>query len=301
VTDHAVRAARDVAEVLAIAERHEPGTTRMAGELLRWGLDRHNQAWVVDGPSGVAGALVVTRRCAGRWHATVAVEDPDAGPALAAAVDRSRAWRLVGLAEHVSPVLPRLRRTVRVDSMPFHGSDVPVDGLEEWDPRVREATPADLDALVALYADFEQQDIPTMRRLRRFLRSALDTLPILVGEVDGRVVGAIRCDWSTHRYDFWWAHTVLPEHRGTRLGNGLLFAALVHSGDQGRSICGTVGSANPIRPMETGGWAPFMHLKVHHLQNDWITVRLGPPHRDIAHRMARRAWVTLEGRTGSRR
>ena len=286
--------------MLAFAEPLEPATTRLVGEVLRYGTSARNQLLVVDGDSGVAGAAVITQRCRGRWHATAAVTEPHAAAPLAAAIDTSRAWSLTGMSEHVALLVPSLRRTIGVGAAPFHASAIAVEQLAEPDPRIRPATPADLAPLVDLYSRFEQQDIPTRPRLRAFLRDALDALPVLVAEVDGRLVGAVRCDWAARHHDFWWAQTVEPEQRGTGLGNSLLFAAMAHSGERQRKVCGIMGPSNPIRAMEGRGWQPFMHLKEHHLENEWMTVRLGPPSRSMVHRVTRRVLETMEGRTGTR-
>ena len=304
VPDLQLRPARHAEEVIAFAERFEPASTRMIAELLRWGLCRTNRGLVVaegDSDDDVAAAVVVTRRCPDRWHATVVVDEPRAAPLVAAAVDASPAWSVIGATEFVAPLLSHLhRQPVGVDTVPFHGSDVPTSGLVELDPRVRLATEHDLNALVALYATFEQQDIPTRPRLRRFLRAALADLPIMVAEVEGRLVGAMRLDWPSRAYAFWWAQTVLPEYRGLGIGNGLMFNAMDYSGERGLRMSGTVGQTNPIKVMKGEGWRPYRPYDEHHLQGEWMTARLGPPRRAAAWRALRRGWETLQGRTRPR-
>lgn len=281
-----------------MAEPHEPASTRMIGEVLRKGIGPANRATVIERLGVVQGVVVVSRRCRDRWDATVLAEDPEAAPLAADAVNRSKAWTLSGTVKHVGPLVPHLRRTGDVSTAPFHWMEAPVH--HEPDPRVREATAADLGALARLYAGFEQQNIPTRPRLRRFLREALDSVPILVAEIEHEIVAAVRCEWASRTYDYWSAQTVRPDHRRSGLGNNLLFAAMAHSGARGRYSCGVIGASNPTRAMQSDSWAPFMHLQDHHVQNEWMTVRLGPPMRSVAHRLARKALETVEGRTANR-
>ncbi len=161
----------------------------------RWGLRRTNRAVVVEGGSHIVAAALVTRRCPDRWHATVVLDEPDAAPVVAAAIDDSPAWSVVGATAHVAPLLAHLRRRpLAVGTVQFHGTSPPTTQRSDLDPRVRLATATDLEPLVQLYSTFEQQDIPTRPRLRRFLRAAIDAVPIMVADVDGRVVGAMRLD-----------------------------------------------------------------------------------------------------------
>lgn len=296
-----VRPAADAHEVIEFATPMEPAATRCVAEVRRYGLTPTNRAVVVEDEGRVVAALVINRRCRGRWNAlpVLAEPDPDVAALVAAEVDRSPAGSVVGGGAHVTPLLAQLRRPARATTVPFHGSNIPppdVDGVR--DDRMRLATMDDLDALVTLYTDFEQQDIPTKPRLRRFLAAALRDLPVVVAEIDGRIVGALRCDWLTDDYAFWWAQTVRPEYRGLGLGNALLFSAMAHSGAQGLKVCGVVGATNPIRPMEGASWQPYADYHHGHWQDEWFVARLRPRRNSLAHRAARRGLETLEGRTG---
>lgn len=298
-----VRPPRSVAELLDFAEPMEPAATRFVGEARRHGLSRTNRAVVVEDGGGIVGALLINRRCRGRWNALPVLADarPDAANRLAAEVDRSPAWALIGGARHVGPVLAHLRRRIRPTAYAFHGSHIPppdVDAVR--DRRMRLAVRDDLDALVRLYDASEQHDIPTRPRLRRFLTDALRDVPIVVAELDSRIVGAVRCDWLSRSYAFWWAQVVLPEYRGLGLGNSLLFTAMAHSGAQGLKVCGVIGPTNPTRPMQGESWRPYEEYRDGHWEDEWLVARMGPPRTSLVHRASRRGLEMLEGRTGRR-
>ena len=291
--------AASVDEVVTFAAPLEPAATRLLAEVTRYGLDAPNRVLVADGPDGLNGVLVLTRRCADRWHAGVAVTDAEAGPLLAGAIDRSAARLVYGTPHHLRHVLGHMRRQGDVVTQPFHWSTEPVAGAE-LDPRVRLATPDDLDVLMAIYDGFEEREIPTRPRLRRFLQLALVETDVLVAEVDGQPAGAMRCDWATSTFSLWWAQTVLPAYRGLGLGNALFFSAMAVDAERGRRPCAVFGASNPIRVLEGQSWDHVRDQTEDHREAEWMTARLGPRRSSLPVRAARWAWESAEGRVAKR-
>lgn len=276
--------------MLALTEPLEPQTSRLVGDLRRRGLGRGSRAWVVADDEGVAAGLVLLIRvCLDRWSASPVVLDQTAARALAACVDRSVAWEVVGPASHVGPLVPHLRRARAVLEMPLVGAATPVEPLEPVDERTRLATLADLGDLLSLYAGYELDLVPTRRRLRRFLIEALQQRPLVVAEAGGRIVGAARCDGLTRRYAFWSGLTVLPEHRGGGLSWAIAMRAMEISAGRGLAVQAAIFPTNPWRVADKAAG------REEYSEHAWLEVPLRAPRRFRGQARLRRLVERLEG------
>lgn len=286
-----LRRARHAVELLALAEPLEPRTTRLVGELSRRELGRWCKGWLAeDDTAACVGAVLITRVCLDRWSALPMVLDEAAAPALAALIDHSAAWEVVGAAPDVAPLLPHLRRGGRtVIEMPLVGASTPVDPLEPVDPRTRPATIDDLDDLVRLYASYELDLVPTRRRLRRFLAEALAHRPLVVAEAGGQIVGAARCDGQSRRFAFWSGLTVLPEHRGERLSWAIAMRAMEVSAAAGLAVQAAIFPSNPWRVADKAAG------REEYSEHAWLEVPLRPPQRFRGHGRLRRLAERMEG------
>lgn len=283
---------RKASDLLTIAEQHEPGAVWLAGELVERGLGRAVRAYqVVDHDGSVLGVVVVGRTCRDRWYAAPLVFDDRAAPLLGEAIDRSPTREVDGLRRHVEPLLPYLqRRTREPHTMSFGALDI-MPALPT-DERSRCAEPADIDALVDLYAEFELEVAPTRVRLRALLRRALAAgRPIAVIEEDGRIVAAARCEFRSNRYDFWSALTVHPGHRGRGLYDVLRMEIIGLSHAAGQGSCGTLAPTNPMDVDNHLRRTPMDGVVV----DEWMVVPLRLHERFPGHRYARRAVQVLEG------
>jgi hypothetical protein len=244
----AVHPATEVAALLGLLEPYEPLSSLAIGPLADYGLGRNVRAWVADGPDGsTGGVLVLWRMCRDRWRAMVWLFDPSGAEPLGKQLDRSPAHAVIGLHDHVGPVLEHTSRTRLVQELPLWAGR-PMDTDEMLaDERARLATPEDLEALVEVYRTYELDPFPTVPRLRGYLREMLAMgRPIVVVEQDGRVVGAIRCDARTERWLFWNAAGVLPEYRGRGLSWSMTWRLVAVTKELGRGIVTSRAPTNPV-------------------------------------------------------
>jgi GNAT superfamily N-acetyltransferase len=284
------RSVRD--RVIELVEQHEPASTRIVADLLH--LDeRKSTVALVEDAGAIAGLVVTTRICPGRWYASPFLADPAAAPALAAWIDRGPAWVVEGTAPHVLPLVDGITRARPPASVPFHGAAEPVPAFIDPDSRTRRAGPGDLDALVELYDGFKLDPIPTRLRWKAFLRHKLATEPVVVAEVDGRLVGAMRLDWASRRFAFWWGLMVRPEYRGLGLGNAVMARGMEIAEALDLRMCGTIGPTNPMTIVGSANWAETV-AEDRHWQQDWVVLWLQPPQQFRGHHKVRRAWERAE-------
>ena len=163
---------------------------------------------------------------------------------------------MTGFEEDIAPLEPHLRRLRETWVLPVVRADWPFpEGLAQTlaaelpvDPRTRIATLADLDSLVELYEQYELDDIPTRFQLRGSLRRAMTAgLPVVVLEIDGRIVGAQRMLSKTRRYVLWGDQTLLPEYRERGLArafSGMTGQILLQ---YQRGHLATIAPSNPTR------------------------------------------------------
>jgi hypothetical protein len=253
----------DVRELLDLAEPLEPRTTFMVDALLEQPR-RHRRAWVARGADGtITGALVLSRMCMDRWLAFPLVLDESALPAIAAKLGRSPAFVVFGLDGDVDPVVGRVRRAAHgpVLEMVAYGPTDTQDVGVPADERTRLGTAGDLNALVELYAGYELDLWPSMRRLRAGLRRDLARGWVIVAEVDGHMAAAYRVEAGTHRFHHWSHMSVLPEFRGHKLGAELAIAAGWHTEGTGRAYSSARHPTNPSPPRRDqdswGGLEPW--------------------------------------------
>jgi hypothetical protein len=241
--------------LLAALEPVEPRTQGLDAILLQ-GPGSGRRVYAVERGGELLGAVALARRCLDRWGAHAVVLHADAAPLLAARIDRSPAREVTGFEEDIAPLEPHLRRLRETWALPVIRADWPIpEDMAQTivaelpvDPRTRIATLADLDGLIELYEQYELDDIPTRFQLRRSLRRAMTAgLPMVVLEIDGRIVGAGRMLSETRRYVFWGDQTLLPEYRGrglTRAFSGMTVRLLLQ---RQRGYLATVAPSNPTR------------------------------------------------------
>jgi hypothetical protein len=223
-----VRSRSDFDRLLGILEPLEPRATLLAALLLS-GPGSGRRVYVVERDGDVLAVAGLGRRCLDRWGAFCVTLDDAAAPIVARRIDRSPAREVIGFEQDLVPLVPHLGRAREVWGAPVVRSDWPYPDVHlgpPVDPRVRIAAADDIGALTELYAGYELDDIPTRFQLRRSLRRSLAaSLPTVVLEVDGRLVGGVRMLCETRRYSYWGDQTVLPEYRGR--GLSYAFAGLV--------------------------------------------------------------------------
>ncbi len=284
-----VRQARDLPALLAFLEPFEPRTTSAIADLLADGLGRYRcRAWTIDIEGRPAGAVVLHRSGFDRWHARCFVDDPAAARPIADLLDRSPAWSVTGPGTDLAPLVDLTRRERAVSSMPWVVAEPPVSvtARSETDPHVRYAVPADLDALVELYRDFELASETTVWQLRGTLRRILDRRRILVYEQDRRPVAALVVSGPTARYMVADGLTVLPEHRSRGFGWTLGARAQGLAKLHGVGITAAIAATNAMS-----------FTAVNLGPASWVVISLGAPHRFKGETRLRR----LYSRIGPRR
>ena len=208
----------------------EPRTTHLL-DALREQPRRYLRGLLVERDGELQGAVVVSRLCRDRWLAFPLLVHPDAVAPVATAIERSPAWMVLGTRPDVEPLLPHLTRVLRRTDLDLAAVDLA--GIDDRgvraDRRTRFARPDDLDGLVALYASYELDYLPSMRTLRRDLERDISRGRVLLLEDDGVVAGAYRIEAATDRVEFWSHQTIAPSHRGRRLGTELVVRSLLHT------------------------------------------------------------------------
>ena len=300
-----MRRVEDAAELIGVLDAKDPATFRILGDLEERGIGREVRGWLAeDGAGRPAGALTVAQLCRGRWYASVMLFDEAAAPALAEVVTAGPAWEVSGAPDHVRPLMPHLTRLHSVTAAPWGVIEdlalaMPEELMPEPDSRCRRATPADLPALVDLYSSYELEPIPTRRRLRAYLERSLAHRPVLVGEVDGKVVAAYRVDFMTSVYAYWSALTVLPAHRRQHLASGLTaLSGYVTRDELHRGTISTTAASNAMQlrtPNERSEAWDELGREHGWDRGTWVKVRLGPPRRFPGHHSLRRASEIAEG------
>lgn len=279
------------AEVLAIARPLLPHTFNVVADLEGTGAARRTRQWVLAADGEVRGAVILSERCRGRWEASPILLDSRAAPVAARLIDRSPAWEVGGAAAHMEPIIPWLRRNQR--RAPIRTEFYEVTSMPAELPqasRCRLARLDDLDALVELYRSYELGRIPTVGRWREYLGRLLVSRPLLVAEVDGRVVGATTCPYRTATHDMWSDLTLLPDFRGQGLGYDLGVAMFRTTLDSGRIFCGVRAPSNPLthhRLADRDQWAVTDDV--------WVQQPLQSPRRFPGHRRLRRLLYRLGG------
>ena len=253
------------------------------------------RAWVIDGPSGVAAALVVDRLCFDRWVAWPVLFDPEAAPVVAALVESSRAWVAEGAEADVVPLIPSLQRGApRAVLLPFIQGTRLVDEatLDAVDHRTRIATSGDLDRLLDLYRSWELGTIPTVPRLRRYLRNQIDRGPVIMLEERGRLLAAAYAEARSEHYLSWTGLTVHPHHRGRGLGPALFGLATLVTKQSGLQLCTVWSLSNEVRVKPRRVTRMVGGYEI----GTWAHLALGPPRKRVrGEYRARQAAPTARG------
>jgi GNAT superfamily N-acetyltransferase len=292
----------DPREVLAVSEPLEPKTVLVSSAAI--GAAFPNRAWMVrDGDGNDAACVVCERVCRGRWVAFPLLLDVRAAPVAASIVESAGARSMEGPTEYVEPLLPHLRRpphtVVRIPASA--GEKTLPAGVFPIDPRVRLAQPSDLEGLVDLYKEYELNSIPTVPRLREFLRRSLRRGPIGILEEDGKIVAAMRADARSNRYLYWSAQTVRPEYRGQRLGAALYGFLTAIQTDSGLGWTVTTAPTNNTRPRPDLLANPVIQRHtLDTVRDTWTTVSLRSRRWLPGRYRPRRLWYALAGRTAPR-
>ena len=267
-------------------EACEPRTSIMINDLSSgrpWPWRR--RAWVIAGPGGeFAGSVVATRVCFDRWTIQSHLRDTAAAAVVAAVVDRSPGLILAGASDDVWDVARHVARRGDVDGVPWLVSAHPHAFVGEPDGRTRVATPEDLDALVALYAQFELGLAPTTWQLRAWLRGMLRHHIVIVIEHESQIVGAVSISSRTRRFVSIDSLVVAPSCRASGLSWSLLARAQAIVNAMG--LDGTAAVA-PSNPMDFGdAYDPQLWLSVSLRQrHDGRLMRLGRRLYDLVGRI----------------
>jgi N-acetylglutamate synthase-like GNAT family acetyltransferase len=283
------------AEIMRLCAVREPATTLLMDAVRRRPLGPGQRAWVVDGPRGVAAVLVVDRLCFDRWFAWPVLFDAEAAAVVAELVDSSRAWAAEGAEADVVPLIPSLRRGAReAVLLPFFEGTRLVDEAtpDSVDHRTRIATRSDLDRLVDLYRGWELGMVPTVPRLRRYLRVQIGRGPVIVLEERGRLLAAAYAEARSERYMSWTGLTVHPEHRGRGLGPALFALAALIAKQSGLQVCTVWSRSNEVRikPRRVTRMVGGYEI------GTWAHLALGPPRKRVRGEFRARALLErLEG------
>ena len=247
-TTHQVVRARDREALVAYLERHEPWSSPALAYVLMDGL-RWNRCrgWLVHGADGdVVGAVVAYSPCLGRWQVYSAMDDDDAAPVIGELVDRSPAVHYAGAAAHVVPVLPHIPRLHSARLATFVVAPYPPPAKGVLDDRTRFAVPGDLDGIVAVFETFGIGIERTKWQLRSALKRTLSHLPVVVLEIDRRIVGALAFNGITSNYLVADQVVIHPDARGIG-GAWLLVARASEVFDRYElPACGVRYATNPM-------------------------------------------------------
>ncbi|GEM_PF-4779868 len=297
------------AELMASLPPDDPGTVAARAFLSDPLWQGRSRVAVVRGSGRELGGLVVLGRpCWDRWLAAPWLLCPAAAPALAAAIDRSPAWGVLGPTAVLEPVGNHLHRVYRYQDPLFFcvtasnlapflarkGFEVaPVPGpsglsLPVPDPRVRVAGPADEEAVMALMAARGYDYMPTRYRARHYLRELLGRGRVLVGDSGGKVAGVIWSELRAARWEMWGGLRVHPRAWAQRLSWALVTEAMRRSEEAGRSFCATLGPANTMVSARA--------ISEHPDATRWYLFILRPPTRLPGQRALRAVLERAEGR-----
>lgn len=290
MTIERVRKPASDAEVLAYLEGREPETTAALVSVNSTDRPRDVRVWAVRKGGQLAGLLVSSKWCRDRWSAQLFLDDLGAADDMAQALDKSNAWAVSGPVDGVEAVLRRARRAKGWVQVWFYWiAPQPPDNGDAF-PRnegvtIRDASPADLDALVEIYSLDEHSGGVTRPRLREAIRNRLPHLR--VAEVDSDVVGALFAP-ETRRYRVFDMLAVHPKARGRRLGMAMLIDAGTDAVIKGVGVCGERAMTNGMR---------VSHDDVLSIgeANVWAAADLFPPRLFRGQGRLRRLVARLEG------
>jgi GNAT superfamily N-acetyltransferase len=244
-----LRTPRSVLELVELCERDEPASIMVAGPANEVGRGRSVRSWIVGAPGEECGAATLVRVRPELWVASAVAFGPEAVPVLADLVRAEPVRRLVGTADHILPIAARWGGEAAARLPLALGDD---HGPPSLDPRTRLARIEDVDAVVRLYRRFELEFLP-LTDLRRLVDRLVRSQRVVVADIDGGIVGVVRCEARTRRWDWWSGLSVIPEHRGTGLGRALENRAWALTVAAGRRSAGAVADINPVPLQATVG------------------------------------------------
>ena len=232
-------------------ERHEPWSSNALAYVMMEGLRRTRcRGWTVSSADGtVVGAVVVYSPCLARWQVYSAMDDDGAAEAIAAVVQRCPAVHYAGAAEHIVPVLPHIARLHSARTATFVSSSFPPPPPPNdtpLDERTRFAVPGDLDGIVAVFETFGIGIERTKWQLRSAIKRTLSRLPVVVFELDGRIVGAFAFTGITRHWIVADQVVVHPDARGRGVSWRLSVRAMQVNLERGLPLCGIRYPTNPM-------------------------------------------------------
>jgi hypothetical protein len=284
---------RKRAEVLSLLREREPASTVPLIAMQRNQPRRQaTKVWVTrNGEGRVVGLLVSGRYSFDRWYATLLLDDVAYAAEVAAVLDRSNAWSLIGPVDGVEAVLAKSRRVRSAIRLWFYAipPQPPEPAVESFGPNtgivVRPAVRGDVEALVDLAALDEHNGAIPRRRLRQVV---IDRLPhTLVAADGGRVVGTLATP-EGQAYRLFDQLVVHPNARGKKIGLSLLLAAGTDAVVAGRGVCGMRAMSNGLRVSHDDVLA-LGEAEV------WAAADLRPPVRFRGHQRLRKLLEKLEG------
>ena len=302
------RPPREVIDLLPGENEH----TVAVHAMMTGAAEFRTRALVVTRPDGeVAGITTLGRVCLDRWLAAPWFFDDGVAETVGRAIDVSRASAIIGPERFVRALEPYVDRKSFGRSYPFFavrakevsefgarynkgGAAVlqPVPGpaglqLPPPDPRVRLATRADLDSLMALIGDVGFDFLPTRRRARRYLAALVDRGRVLAADIDGRAVGLIWAEFRSPRWELWGGLRV--DIKALRYGVSwpLAFEATRASEQSGRTFCCMIGPRNTMKRLS--------YFNSHPDIDKWFVMTLRPRKWFKGHNRLRLAVERLEG------
>jgi len=283
----------DPARAARLLEPWEPRTIELAAALQEHAIGPRHRLWIIESVDGNSiGAVSFIRAARDLWYAAPFLRDERAARTVAAQIDASSAWAVVGTLDDVGPLFPLLERRKRDPGVNgFFSGPAPLPDPGRGDPRIRHARHADFEELLQLFLRYELDPLPTVPRVKRFLEECLARGPLPVAIDQGRIVGAVRMDARSRHYVLWGGQTVLPSHRDRGLGAGLMLAAIETSRQLGLGACGVRADTNPMsfRQLEPGTELGVLSGAI------WVELPLLEPRRFRGHGKIRRLTWRLEG------
>jgi hypothetical protein len=303
VTVERMRGPAARAEVAEYLRGREPESTA-ALAAVAWPRRSRQKVWVVRGSTGIVGVLVSTRFCFDRWHGSLMLDDLSHAREMASALDRSNLWTVTGPFDALDAVLPEVTRyrssgRTRLHFVPYVPRSLPTntngrspsDFSHYADFTLRQATPRDRRALVALYTTDQRIAELPRSRVPGIIRRALPRT--LVAESPDGIAGAIM---STPGIEYNIVNRLVidPAFRGGRLSYVMALHAALAALAAGRGCCGF------RRDLEVPRGALTMMRSSHSESLDfgesqaWLNVSLWPPRRFRGHNRLRFALERLE-------
>lgn len=306
MTIERVRGPRARDEVIEHLRGREPQTTAALAALVRPLPSRGQKVWVVRDAGAIVGVLVSTRFCFDRWHGSLLLDDLSRANEMAAALDRSNLWSVVGPFDALDAVLRAATRCRNASRTLLHfvpyappraatsdDGSAASDFANHFGFTMRRAAPADMRALVALYmTDQRIAQLPHLR-IPGIVRRALPYT--LVAETPDGIKGAIM---SSPAIDYNIANRLVvdPAVRGGRLSYLMVLHAALSALAEGRGGCAFRDGSHSPRGALTIMRSAHSDALDFGEPEAWLNASLWPPRRFRGHNRLRFALERAEKR-----